>query len=628
MNLRNPILLTTLLAVAGVSGVPGGIIRLRNAFAEDAGTQDESNIETATVSRYTDYFAPELSGIGSKVIISMPRDPRPEQNIVYDVGIEGIITPNLSAANQSEFDFRIPIIEFAAAFPESMNVMGVELYVGNGEQLLKAEKIPGIDITKEMTIAALLGGFGGEQAQKLMEYAKRTFGEALLSPVDHAFDDDDPVARGQYDVTTMKIDASDYILPFRRAMIRFRVRTEDGYNSRTDLPKFWMVYGEQVRYTGLGKRDLPPKLLVSRDMKPRILEVTFPVPFALRNAGAVSGSGQQPRQNIPTITNDLSITCQQFWNTIQSVASQNPQALTSEIQSSIDRHFWPENFPYAHFIDVAKDQIIISRQREYGNTIYLKDLEVGLATRYNDFLVQVALESGLILPAGSFAPKNRLPLNAQMYFNGMEYFLRSIIHPEGISHSYSFRTSGIGLVISASEKPNPVERTYIESISEPRIIIHARSKDELANQISEESITRLVRVMASESYKESFKSNGVFNEAVFNQATTHVAKKIRAGDYNGLDILDTRFFGNDSAQKYFEFFIQLANEQTMATLTSLPNAAAYYIVSTNLQVFKQPVEVFRTSEGMRFRHLGEPLRNQVPCLALWFEKDGRLYVVK
>ena len=389
---------------------------------------------------------------------------------------------------------------------------------------------------------------------------------------------------------------------------------------------------DMVLLTEKSYSDIKTALLKIRDMNARRMEVTSPVPFALRNAGAVSGNGQQPsttsQQNIPGVTNDVSIACQQLWDTVQSVASQNPQALTSEIQSSIDRHFWPENFPYAHFIDVAKGQIIISRQREYGKIIYLKDHEIGLAAGNNDFLVQVALDSGLILPVGSFAPKNRLPLNAQMYFNGMEYFLKSIIHPEGISHSYSFGTSGIGLVTSATEKSNPVERTYVERISEPRIMMRARSKGELANQISEENIARLVRIMASESYKESFKPDGAFNEAAFNQATAQVAKRILAKDFNGLDIIDPTYFGNDSPQEYFEFFIQSGNEQTIATLTPLPTAAAYYIVSTELQVFKQPVEVFRTSEGLRFRHLGEAQRNQVPCLALWFEKDGRLYVVK
>lgn len=68
MNLRDPILLA-LLAVAGVSAVPGSIIRPRTAFAQAQPyvAQDEATIERATCSRYTDFFAPDLSGIGSKV---------------------------------------------------------------------------------------------------------------------------------------------------------------------------------------------------------------------------------------------------------------------------------------------------------------------------------------------------------------------------------------------------------------------------------------------------------------------------------------------------------------------------------------------------------------------------------
>ncbi len=500
MNPKNPIIFAAIMVAAGISAVPCGIIRPRAALAspdDPNQTPDEANIETATVSRFTDYFAPYLSGVGSKVTISMYRNLQPEQDFVCDVSIDAIVAPNLPAAKQSEFDFRIPILEFAAAFPESMNVMDVELYIGDGDRLLKAEKIPGIDIAKEMTITALLSGFGGEQAQKLMEYARLKFGETQLTPIDPAFDEDNPESRGQYDITTMKIDASDYGMPFRRVLLRFKGRTESGYIPQKHLPKLWMVHGEQIRYTGGGKRDLPPELSVNRDMNPRRLEVTFPVPFAYRNAGAVSGNGEQqsttntgtvspqPEKSQPetSVSSQQTINCRfdgipvnaelgsrvdGLWNLVNNAYRENGTPITPDLQRRIEEFFSSRTPDYKLFDTSSgiKEAVV-----QNGIKVLITDV-----LQDGSQLPGSAKSVDYLLADGRAIPICRLGIG-NLHVTSTEYFLKQIEPINETRRGVRARLeNGIRVLDSIETWPADKKR-FVIGMSEPRIFVVKDSQE-------------------------------------------------------------------------------------------------------------------------------------------------------
>ncbi|HIH43207.1 TPA: hypothetical protein HA246_06195 [Candidatus Woesearchaeota archaeon] len=636
MNLRNPILLSTLLAVAGVSALPGSIIKPRAAFAQTPpAAQDESNMETATVSRFTDYFAPDLSGIGSKVTIAMPRNPQPGQDIYYDVGIEAIITPSSSAATESEFDFRIPIIEFAAAFPESMNVMDVELYVGNGEQLLKAEKIPGIDIAKGMTIAALLAGFGGEQAQKLMEYARIKFGETQLGAIDSAFSDDDPAARGRYDVTTMKIDASDYILPFRRVLLRFRVHTEDGYDPMVDLFKLWMVYGEQIRYTGLGKRDLSEKLLASRYMNARRMEVTSPVPFVLRNAGAVSGNGQQSStgtsntgitstQSERSVSSQQTINCRfdgipvnaelgarvdELWNMINSAYRENGTPITPELQRRI-QEFFSNSAPSYSLFDTGLSLIEATTLNDGRRVLDMSLRQGGFHTSGTLYSIDYVLRNGRAVPI--------YPLgNRRVLVSSTEHFLMQI---EPIAGTNLITTGKRERDVWVADKSGTVStetRRFVTDITRPRIYAVKEGRQEFIEYIVfldiypdfHRQMTRAAR------------NNGEDLEAPeWTAKVEHLRGQIKdliAGNYSNLD---EAYKTNGQVSQELVSLVRERRRIATDQVNGLPQASGYSLMDVSI-VTEEKIAGQTIEEAKR---RGTYERKERKCIGLWL-KEGNTW---